>query len=177
MLDNLLIMSVLIIKKNMISSFKCKQMKFYFLFLFLLFSTMSVAQNLSEYRKLIGKAENSEKFALEYLSKAQKDYEKTQKPIYQSFVAVGHFFMAKHAFSPMKKLSYFKKGRKMLDEAITREPQNLEMRFLRLISQEKTPKMLGYNKEITVDKNFILKEYKNSNDQELVLQIKKYLNL
>lgn len=147
------------------------------LFFFILIFNGINAQNFSEYRSLIGKAENSEAAAKEYLIKAEKDYGKTKKPIYQSFMAVGNFFMAKHAFNPVKKLSYFKKGRKMLDEAISKEPDNLEMRFLRLVSQEKTPKILDYNDKISEDKNFVIKEYKNSKDTELVLQIKKYLSL
>ena len=48
---------------------------------------------------------------------------------------------------------------------------------MRLISQEKTPVFLGYNKNIETDKNFILKNYKNSDDENLIIYIKKYLNI
>ena len=64
---------------------------------------------------------------------------------------------------------------KALIEAVMKEPNNIEIRYLRYLSQEKTPKFLGYNKNIEDDKAFVLREYKNSKDEELVKQIKKFL--
>lgn len=48
---------------------------------------------------------------------------------------------------------------------------------MRLISQEKTPSFLGYNKNIEADRNFIIKNYKNSDDENLVKFIKNYLKI
>lgn len=138
---------------------------------------MNFAQDIASYRKLIGKAEQNEKDALVYLNKAKTEYDKTKKPILLAFYATGHFFMAKHVGNPIKKFSYFNKGKKFLDEAVTKDPKNLEIRFLRYLCQEKTPKFLGYNKNKEEDKAFILKEYKSSNDEELVNQIKKFLKI
>lgn len=138
---------------------------------------MISAQNYSEYRKLIVKAEDSEKAAKAYLAMAEKDFSETNKPIFQSYIAVGNFFMAKHAFNPIKKMSHFNIGKKMMNEAVFKNPNDIEIRFLRLISQEKMPKILGYYQDIPMDKNFLITQYKKSNDEELVAQIKKHLNI
>ena len=49
--------------------------------------------------------------------------------------------------------------------------------MMRYISQEKTPKILGYNENMKADKEFILKNYKNSDDENLVSFIKKYFKI
>ena len=79
--------------------------------------------------------------------------------------------------NPLNKYSYFNKGKKLLEDAIKKEPNNIEIRLMRLISQEKTPSFLGYNKNIESDRNFIIKNYKNSDDENLVKLIKNYLKI
>lgn len=133
------------------------------------------SQDIAAYRKMIGKAEQNEADAIVYMNKAKSEYDKTKKPILLAFYASGNFFMAKHATNPIKKYGYFNRGKKALNEAVMKEPNNLEIRFLRYLCQEKTPKFLGYNKNIEDDKAFVLREYKNSKDEELVKQIKKFL--
>ena len=138
---------------------------------------MVAAQDFSAYRKLIAKAKNSETATKEYLSKAEKDFKTTQNPVFQSYIGIGNFFMAKHAFNPLRKISYFEKGKKNLEDAIAKDPKNLETRFLRLVSQENMPQVLGYHKNIAADKSFVLQEYQNSKDAELVTLIKKHFNV
>jgi hypothetical protein len=68
--------------------------------------------------------------------------------------------MAKHAGNPLSKYSNFNKGKKLLENAVKRDPKNLEIRFMRYICQEKTPSFLGYKENLEEDKKFILSEYK-----------------
>jgi hypothetical protein len=75
------------------------------------------------------------------------------------------------------KYSYFNKGKKLLEDAVKKEPNSIEIRMMRYISQEKTPKFLGYNENMKADKEFILKNYKNSDDENLVSFIKKYFKI
>ena len=84
---------------------------------------------------------------------------------------------SKKKLSQNSKYSYFNKGKKLLEDAIKKEPNNIEIRLMRLISQEKTPSFLGYNKNIEADRNFIIKNYKNSDDENLVKFIKNYLKI
>ncbi len=72
---------------------------------------------------------------------------------------------------------YFKKGKRHLESAVSKAPENLEIRFLRYTCQVEMPHFLGYNKNITEDKKFILEHYKESKDVILVSQIKQYLKI
>lgn len=147
-----------------------------FLFIFLV-SNVMVAQNLPEFRTLLQKAETSENSTKILIQKSEDAYSTTKSPIYSAFLATGQFLMAKHAFSPLKKMSYFNEGRKNLDGAIQKDPKNTEIRLMRLITQEKAPKMLGYTKNIKEDRRIIMNEYRNIEDAGLKLYIKNYLNL
>ena len=57
------------------------------------------------------------------------------------------------------KLSLFLNGKKMLEKSIASDTSDIELRFLRFTVQTNCPKILGYNKKINSDKNFILKHY------------------
>lgn len=50
-----------------------------------------------------------------------------------------------------EKLALFKSGRSKLETAISRNKENAEFSFLRLIIQENAPKMLDYNSNIQAD--------------------------
>ena len=152
-------------------------MKKVFLTLVFFFATMIYGQDLSDFRLLLQKGENSEKATKTLITSSQDAFNKTKKPIYEAFFAVGNFFMAKHAVNPLSKYSYFNKGKKALDNAVSKDPNNLEIRFMRYISQEQTPAFLGYNKDLKNDKNFILAEYKKSKDEDLNKRIKMHLKL
>lgn len=60
---------------------------------------------------------------------------------------------------PAQKLSLFKKGHKLLEDAISREPHNTEFRFLRLMIQENAPKVVGYNKNLAEDVKIVKSGY------------------
>ncbi|MGZ5264665.1 MAG: hypothetical protein ACXWBY_04930 [Kaistella sp.] len=152
-------------------------MKKLFLTLFCCFAMMIDAQDLSDFRFLLQKGENSETASKTLIAKSKDAYSTTKKPIYEAFFAVGNFFLAKHAMNPLSKYSYFNKGKKALDDAVKKDPKNLEIRFMRYISQEQTPAFLGYNKDLKMDKAFILAEYRKSKDEDLTKRIKMHLKL
>lgn len=62
---------------------------------------------------------------------------------------------ANHVFSMMSKLNTFKEGKKNIEEAIKKEPDNVELRFIRLSVQKNAPSFLGYKSNITEDIQFI----------------------
>lgn len=62
---------------------------------------------------------------------------------------------------PAQKLTMFKKGYKLLEGAISKEPANTEYRFLRLMIQENAPKIVGYYKNIAEDVNVVKSNYKS----------------
>lgn len=62
---------------------------------------------------------------------------------------------------PVQKLNVFKRGHKLLESAIGKEPANAEYRFLRLMIQENAPKIVGYNKNIAEDANTVKNNFKS----------------
>lgn len=62
---------------------------------------------------------------------------------------------------PSKKLKEFKAGREKLESNISSDTNNAELRFLRLIIQEKAPGILGYNKELESDHKYIVANFKS----------------
>lgn len=62
--------------------------------------------------------------------------------------------------NPAEKLSHFRKGKTLLEQAILEAPTNIEFRFLRLIIQEKAPSFLQYNQNIQEDVSQICVNYK-----------------
>ena len=93
----------------------------------------------------------------------------------KGYVAVSYMIEAKHVFNPATKLSYFNKGKILLDNSIKIEPQNTELRFLRLGIQTNVPSFLEYNKQIEADKNFILLKYLSQTDLDLKKRIKEFM--
>lgn len=59
------------------------------------------------------------------------------------------------------KLSLFKAGRIKLESSITRDKENAEFRFLRVIIQEHAPKIVNYRNELEKDSQLIRTNYKN----------------
>lgn len=60
-------------------------------------------------------------------------------------------------FNPASKISYFRRGKQLLANAVKQQPDNFEIRFLRFATQTMTPGFLGYDENIAEDKAFLLK--------------------
>lgn len=102
-------------------------------------------------------------------------------PLMLGYKGSGTMMMARHVFNPFSKLSYFKKGKQMLESAIDLDEQNFELRFLRFAAQTNMPAFLGYNNNIEHDKKFILNYFSKITDVGLkefvlpALKTSKYL--
>ncbi|WP_051267985.1 hypothetical protein [Terrimonas ferruginea] len=59
-----------------------------------------------------------------------------------------------------RKLKLFKEGKSKLEEAISKDGNNAEYRFLRLMIQENAPGIVNYSGDIDEDKEFIRKHHK-----------------
>ena len=102
-------------------------------------------------------------------------------PVLLGYEASGTMLMAKHVFNPFTKMSYFKKGKEMLEKAIATDNNNIELRFLRFAAQTNMPSFLGYSNHIESDKNYIVSSFPRIKDENLksfmlpVLMQSKYL--
>ncbi len=75
--------------------------------------------------------------------------------------------------TPKDKLEVFKKGKDLLEKAITANKKNTEYRFLRLMIQENAPKILKYSSNINEDVTWI-KEHYSKCSAEIIQAIKNY---
>lgn len=74
---------------------------------------------------------------------------------------------AKHAWNPVSKMSYLSKGFETINKAVAKDPNQLEVRFLRFSLQYYVPSFLGYSKNLINDKNMIVSILKNSHVSKL----------
>lgn len=96
-------------------------------------------------------------------------------PILMGYRGSATMIMAEHVPNPFSKLSYFRKGKKILERAIAADDENLELRFLRFAMQTKSPAMLGYRGDISKDKKLIINNLSKSEDLSLKIMIKDFL--
>ena len=58
------------------------------------------------------------------------------------------------------KLKTFKLGREKLENMLDKYASNAEFRFLRLMIQEKAPKILGYDEQLKEDHKYVVEHFK-----------------
>ncbi len=139
--------------------------------LFLLFAFTSTQVNLIEVRQLYDKAIYNEDAAQNLITKLANSTNNTLV----GYKGVANMLMAKHVYLPNKKLSYFKTGKAILQNAITVEPNNAELIYLRFVVQCETPGFLKYNTELSSDKLFLINQLKSITEDDLRKRIKEYL--
>lgn len=140
-------------------------MKFYSIVLLLIavigFESLSFAQKdyatsnpstetINKIRKLFYEAVESE----EKLEELEKFFNKnfTERaliyhPILLAYTGAIDALKAKHAFNPFTKFSKVVSSLNILERAVSREPNNLEIRFIRFSILHNLPGFLGYSKE------------------------------
>ncbi|WP_108808756.1 hypothetical protein [Aquimarina spinulae] len=113
--------------------------------------------------------------------KAEQFYELTQKglqnkgAIYQAYHGAALALKASFSWNPFSKISYFNKAKKMIDEAILSEPNNIELRMIRLSIQTNTPKIADYYKNLEEDKDYIFDNIDKVDDEELKLYVENFI--
>jgi hypothetical protein len=76
----------------------------------------------------------------------------------QAYVCAVEMKQAEYVFNPFTKLKIFKKTKRKLNLLIDTNPKNIDLRYIRLLLQERTPSILRYNDTIEEDKAFLLKK-------------------
>ncbi len=145
-----------------------------FLLLFyssLVFSNVPVIKDV---RIMLHHATSNEK-ACNKLISLLVPFNETNNPLLFGYRGGATMLMAKHAFNPFSKLSYFKKGKLMLESAIKADLNNVELRFLRYTIQTNVPGFLNYNSDINLDRTFISQSLPKLKDQELQKIISEFL--
>lgn len=110
---------------------------------------------------------------------AKMFYQRTEKisqtdAASQAYKAAAKMILSKYEKNRAPKKELFKSGALRLNELIEANPNNVEIRFIRLTIQQNTPAILKYNANITEDKHYVLTQYKNC-DAQLQPYIKQYI--
>lgn len=146
----------------------------FFLLPFIFAGTSSV-HNVSEARTLFKTAAFNPQSCAS-LMYGLKNYTEENNPTLAAYKACGWMMHAKYAINPLDKWNSFSKGKSMLQKSVSKEPQNVEIRFLRLAMQYKCPSFLGYSDDIPKDKNYVIQQLKTLEDTELKHLIKAFLD-
>lgn len=91
----------------------------------------------------------------EFITNNYSDNYSTYSPIILAYYGGVQALKAKHAFNPISKLSHLISGLNRLEEAIKKNPDNLEIRFMRFSILDHVPGILGYSEERDSDQNKI----------------------
>ncbi|TJZ61910.1 hypothetical protein FAZ15_05165 [Sphingobacterium olei] len=117
--------------------------------------------DLSTIRADFEKAENS-KANTEHIYNLLKGYDKGD-PVIQAYKGAVYSLQARYATEKNDKKELFVAGVKDIEAAVENAPNNVEIRLVRLIIQENTPKMLKYKMDIETDKKMILANFSAQN--------------
>ena len=116
------------------------------------------------------------KSAAAKFQKALSVVDKNSSPVLLCYKGVAEMMQAKHVFSPFIKLAKFKNGKSMIEESISRDPDDLELRFLRFSIQSNLPAFLNYDSQIPGDKKKLINGYSRIKDVELRRRVVDYLS-
>lgn len=92
----------------------------------------------------------------EDLKKIINHTEYHNSPLTKAYKGLSETMMAQYAFMPTSKLRYFNNGKYKIESAIKTEPDNPELRYIRLMVQLNAPSLLGYTKEVSDDLTFFI---------------------
>ncbi len=151
-------------------------MKIFFSFLVLL--VFANNPNLAEIRKAFPSAATSEISAKAFASKLA-DVTLEDKTI-TAYKGASITMVSRFKKKVSEKISTFKEGSKLIESAVASEPNNIEIRLIRLSIQENVPGIVKYKMNIKDDAAFILKHFKEQNNilkdyiRSFVLQSKSF---
>jgi len=143
---------------------------------FLLVSTFCFAQELKLLRSDYSSANQDEEIT-NMLHEQLSAVSKENNMVMLAYKGAVSTLKAKFAKGIKNKKMFFKEGAELLEFTIASEPENIEIRCLRLGVQENSPKIIGYKQHIRTDKQFILDRYKTIKDKEVQNFVKGYVQL
>jgi hypothetical protein len=146
-------------------------MKLIFSIFYFLFSFSN--PDISEVRKLYPNAANSEVTSKDFLSKLSEVTTESNKTLV-AYKGSAITISAKFEKKISDKIKNFKEGAKLVELAIGSEPNNIEIRLIRLSIQENVPKIVKYNKNKKEDAMFILAHY-NEQSNALRAYLKSFI--
>lgn len=134
-------------------------MKLIFTLLFTFFSFFQ--SDLESLRNSYSKANQSNENAKNFIALAEK--KSSSDVVTSAYKAAAKVLEAKVTTEKNKRKSYVKSGATSLESLIKSNPNNAELRVIRMSVQENIPKIVGYNKNLKEDKTFLINNYSKQN--------------
>ena len=97
------------------------------------------------------------------------------KPILLCYKGMACMLKVRYSLNPYSKYTQFQKGVTLLEDAVQKDVNNAEIRFMRYCVETNAPFFLGYNDDIESDRAFLLKSYSTIPDPDLKRKIKDYV--
>jgi hypothetical protein len=141
--------------------------------LLLTISLFAQAPTVATLRADFKKAADDESAATSLLEKLQRVVPQT--PLIIGYTAATETILAKHAFMPTSKYSWCKKGINRFKVAIAGDPDNLEIRFLRIAVEANLPGFLNMSGDVPADKQKIMTLLPASTDKALNKDVAEFL--
>ncbi len=148
-------------------------MKVFLVTIFLLSTFVSFAQ-LAKVRESYPKAADNHDIAKE-LHNTLLAITKEDNQTLVAYKGAVSTLMAKFAKGVKNKKEYFTTGAALIEKAVSTEPENIEIRCIRLSVQENSPKILKYKNDIEGDKQFLLENYKKTPSKEVKGFVKNFV--
>lgn len=145
-------------------------MKLLFSFITILFLFFQ-SGDLDALRNAYTKANASNDGAKNFIDLSDKH--SSSDPLMKGYKAAAQILEAKVTTEKNKRKSFVKSGATELESVIKSNPNNVELRLIRMSVQENIPKIVGYSKNLKEDKAYILTNYTKQN-AALKVYIKKF---
>ncbi|MFN6945447.1 MAG: hypothetical protein ACK4ND_10905 [Cytophagaceae bacterium] len=99
------------------------------------------------------------------------------QPVLLAYKGAAVALMAKHSYNPYAKLSFLSKSQKILEEAVTASPKDIEIRFLRFSIEHYVPSFLGYSKHLEEDRLAIVENINQYyfKERDIVINVAKFM--
>ena len=128
----------------------------------LMFTFFSFFQSdLESLRNSYYKANQSNENAKNFIELAEK--KNSSDVTISAYKAAAKVLEAKVTTEKNKRKSFVKSGATSLESLIKSNPNNAELRVIRMSVQENIPKIVGYNKNLKEDKSFLISNYSKQN--------------
>lgn len=134
-------------------------MKLIFTLMFTFFSFFQ--SDLESLRNSYSKANSSNENAKNFIALAEK--KSSNDPVISAYKSASKILEAKVTTEKNKRKSFVKSGATTLESLIASNPNNAELRVIRMSVQENIPKIVGYNKNLKEDKTFLINNYSKQN--------------
>ncbi|MCF6306408.1 MAG: hypothetical protein L3J09_00475 [Flavobacteriaceae bacterium] len=140
----------------------------------LFISTFLLSPSLTKVRKDYVVAVSNKEQAIK-LNKELIKVNKTDSKVLVAYKGAVLTLMARFAKGIKEKKEFFKEGTALIEYAVLENPDNIEIRVVRLGVQENSPKVVGYRKNKEEDKQFIIDHYNEVSSKELKDYIKGFV--